>query len=830
MKERIIEELYQNNKYEIALMTTFNFDVDFFERSILNTLRDSKIKSVTVFVDSKELNKSMENVEKTCIGQKYIVCPVSMNSSFHPKVILLLGKKKAKLIVSSINLTFNAYNLNNEIFNSFDYDSDSNENKYLINQAISFFERLNDYSFYKDTSAFSRIKELEYYDSKVINDNQDLHFISNIDNGIIEKISEIINEQINEIDIAVPFYDNEFGAINSIKKKYENAKINVYVQNTKSRFNNELYNEDANIFNIKKYITVNNKNNFYHGKVYRFIGENHSYIAYGSANCTISALVKSKEDNGNIECVILERGNKNDFNEFFESFVIDESIDLKTEKLDVITSNSFYNVSFKYGELNGEKVLLHLSYSNKEDNLSIKYNDQTIEYEENNNEIIVTLDASVINTPIIKLIINESYELNCWFINIFYVEDYRNSITSLSIKPFNFDDSIDYEKEIIRFCESIPLSIEENNRDREIVQKIQYNEINEEEVDDSVTDEDIFVPYVEATTEEQIRYKSIINYRSAKSKLLSRYLSRFFNITNSANLKIKEDNNSIVEPLEVGQNHISNKERFVRTIRRFYNNIVNEKTIDNSTTEEKIEYYAAFYEAFSKAWDEFGTYNICKICNEIIWKIVFENKQNVVKNIEIDFLDNVKMIIIQNAIDMYILKKENGSTVGSIQLVLQEFDKKYKIKDEVVNIIESTTSGNPRYSIDCLGEYIDYIDNLFGYKTEKELISYFKRKYRNETKVYVNENELIVRITTDSIKNFGIINDYDAKELINNYQHENKFETVKMFIISNNTDSNIEKIEYIINCKYKEYKSIIIYKNGLKREEDYKKFTNPILL
>ena len=146
MKERIIEELYQNNKYEIALMTTFNFDVDFFERSILNTLRDSKIKSVTVFVDSKELNKSMENVEKTCIGQKYIVCPVSMNSSFHPKVILLLGKKKAKLIVSSINLTFNAYNLNNEIFNSFDYDSDSNENKYLINQAISFFEKLNDYS------------------------------------------------------------------------------------------------------------------------------------------------------------------------------------------------------------------------------------------------------------------------------------------------------------------------------------------------------------------------------------------------------------------------------------------------------------------------------------------------------------------------------------------------------------------------------------------------------------------------------------------------------------------------------------------------------------
>ncbi len=58
----ILEELKKSTGYDIALMTTFNFEIDFFERTVLNTLFANDIRKVSVFVDSKELSKAYRQI------------------------------------------------------------------------------------------------------------------------------------------------------------------------------------------------------------------------------------------------------------------------------------------------------------------------------------------------------------------------------------------------------------------------------------------------------------------------------------------------------------------------------------------------------------------------------------------------------------------------------------------------------------------------------------------------------------------------------------------------------------------------------------------------
>ena len=61
MEERkILDELNASKGYDIALLTTFNFDTVYFERAVFRVLNDNGIKKVSVFVDQNELNSALQ--------------------------------------------------------------------------------------------------------------------------------------------------------------------------------------------------------------------------------------------------------------------------------------------------------------------------------------------------------------------------------------------------------------------------------------------------------------------------------------------------------------------------------------------------------------------------------------------------------------------------------------------------------------------------------------------------------------------------------------------------------------------------------------------------
>ena len=396
---------------------------------------------------------------------------------------------------------------------------------------------------YKDVNIFETIENLIYYNKS--NQYDDIKLIHNIDLPVIHQLKEIINESIDSIDIAVPYYDNELLGYKDISEKFNCKNINLYIQNEKSTFPKE-YNEHNNIVNsqqIKTYFKLknNDKKNFYHGKVFRFNLKNKSFILYGSSNCTLSALSKTYLNGGNIECNILEYGRKSEFDYFFDNFNLDFSKELICNKMEQITKENT-NFYFKYG-IRKESTYLYFHCKKKIDNILIKYDENNLEYEYiNENLVVVKLPddllpnlKNVFDIEIYNGSIKETYI--CWYIDIEAIEYIRNSNKETNLIDVKITDDIDKYRDFIeRICRALALNKDEYNERINIEKMLNHQNV---EDDDNLDEDEVNDNFIIEQDVPDEYIKKIRDFSTAflKSKTFS---IRFFNGLR----KLKESNES----------------------------------------------------------------------------------------------------------------------------------------------------------------------------------------------------------------------------------------------------------------------------------------------
>ena len=360
----ILNELDNINGYDTALLTTYNFETSFFEKYILSLLAKHQVRIINLFVDAKQLNKALRTDNSFSLGKNYYVTPILMNGSFHPKAILLLGEKRAKLIISSANIKISGFIQNNEIFNSFEYTEKNTKYANLISSAITFFKSLYNVSINKDKDVLQKLNEF----SVITEENDSISLLFNTEISILEQLSEHIHDAVREINIAVPFYDPCLEALQEIRKRFNCHSINLYIQNKKNTFPIE-YNNKYNIVpedRINLFEAVlqgrNKSKMFYHGKVIEFVTDTNSYILYGSSNCSSSALLKTYQHFGNIECDVLYRSAVKANYEFFHTFIKGDNTVFENGFLIDEKTSDFSEYSFAYGAKTSDSIMLYLLY------------------------------------------------------------------------------------------------------------------------------------------------------------------------------------------------------------------------------------------------------------------------------------------------------------------------------------------------------------------------------------------------------------------------------------------------------------------------------------
>ena len=854
MSDKSILDYLGDKDYKIALMTTFNFEIDFFERFILNRLYDYNIRKISLFIDAKELSKSINNVDNSYIGRKYFVTPIEMNSSFHPKVFLLLGDKKARLIVGSANLTRTGLSSNNEIFNVFDYDEKQGENLALIKSAMSFFKKLHLIN-ETENDLFEEISYIGYLNKEA--SHEETFLLTNIDKSILEQSSEIIRKEINTIDIAVPYYDNELLALRAIKNKYSDAKINLYIQNKMSTFNVD-YNESNNIIEVDNIIPFskcisNDSTNFYHGKVIRFRTDDESYILYGSANCTLSALVKTYKSNGNIECDVFEKGSVDEFDYFFEDFEEHYTEKLESQVM-IYESQPERNYIFKYIE-DDITLKVYINYKNKYDDLVIKLFDEELKYTYLEDKIVVLLPLEVLNRVesifTLNLFFNNTFEnIRCWYNNLQAITVFRevsNERSVINVKVLD-DGSIFMEDEILIMNAMYdPKEMKLVNlqmKKRQIEADEPDNEDDNFKIDENIPDD-----YVR-------KYKEHEYVNNCIRKLAGYYFSGIRRLKeenkNFTSEKMYDSSNDLddYEKPKVIRKATEPEKRFERLVKNKIEDLLSLEKYEKKSYDEYKNLIGFFFGIFDKyKYQE-------KIEDIFLDKYVVETKYNLLnvllskeeaKNDEYrdDNIIMTLMVILETDYINSLQEQLDYKVETRNKEILKRIDNLYNLRNdfkgylkyvveqinertiEIVKELKSRENDNSPitakevYLIKALiseNHAINVVDRLYGYKTNQELLDVIKKYYGEESSIEFSDSIISVVCNLDSVGKHLSVENNDAliqmlKEIKNYSKNVNKIDLVKAVINISNHDG-LTKLEYTYNYDNQTYDAILSYANG----------------
>lgn len=773
-KYSILDELAKSNGYEIALMTTFNFEIGFFERAVLNRLYACDVRKVSVFVDSKELNKAIKDVSVCYLGKRYMVTPVEMQGSFHPKVILLLGKKKAKLFVGSANIKTSGYAINNEIFNFIEYSSEHTEYLDVINAAIDFFEAINETTIGIDSSIIKEAKSQIYYHKS--ESNAECFLLNNIKTSILDQVMELIHEDISEVRIAVPYYDNGLAAFSALKSKYENACMKVYLQDKKSTFPVELNNKEKVAVDIELFSGFDNSgvnccDNFYHGKVFLFKGSSHDYIMYGSANCTQSALVKSYSQGGNVECDFLEIGTPGEFDYFFEGM---KFISGKQPECSIMIheSEETGNFFFRYGRLHSD-VELHIGYRNKKENLEVKLQNLELKYQYIDNDIVVVLPeeyrTSITDVFNISFVYDGvSEDVRCWYFNSIEIENYRAKQSEKgSLDSFDIDAHGDkFVEDRINLLKAELTSLPEFLEHKKKVAI--YNQIKQElEGDDLESQDEDFIVDVPITDE----YRSSYRQYNLVSKIRRQFIRQFL-LGDSSVFKLNSDEgttNTMKGAADVPVNGdrktrpaTTAEKRFERFVKSKIKGMLNDKYVEIIEPEHYLGIIAVVLDIFDKynntelVEDIFTTEYVIDTRLQFFSRIAGKDlsSENEIEDFQSSIIAKCFAVILDNhMIATGYQDREAARKVESAnRALLLQLEKKYELRAGYQSYIQKAISQGES-SVCTLGRdrACQYIEMLYDYKNLDMLAKFIQKKYENAT-VELKGKSLYISATTEAMR------------------------------------------------------------------------------
>lgn len=829
---KIIEELNKSKGYDIALLTTFNFDTVYFERAVFRVLNDNGIKKVSVFVDQNELNSALQTARSLEIGKKYAVNPVEINKAFHPKLILLLGKSQAKLFVMSANLTVSGFNTNREIFNCFEMDSKNTENLGLIRSAADFFIELYHSTYRQDEALFNEIKRLPYLRGNVGNSQAAL--IHNLFTPIFAQLTETV-PSAERIDIAVPYYDNYLSALSKFREQYPNAQINLYLQNRKTRIKEKA----ASDLGAKTFIydTIGERPAFYHGKVIRFVTAEKDYILYGSANCTASAILKTPKTDGNVECDVLEFGEKGAFDGFFGAFLNlcegEVSFDLLT-----YSSNGTNKFFFRYGVAEDNYVKLYIGCHNKPSNFSIIWRGVEQPYTSENDSFVIKLPLDEVAQAETEsdFSLDIQYEdktdtLICWYNNTEIIAINREKERKGAVYKFNpFSTGSDFYKDRTAILKWVSMTQEEMDEEARVMDLI-HPDNSDDDPEDADDDEGV-VDYVipESVCE---KYEQYIYAQKCCTSLANDYFGRSKQQGNRALSSERTNNeNSYGKNNEDAWNRVplSEEKRFVRFVKYRVNLMLRPEFVER---DDFLRYWNGthlFFNIFDKYNNAVDTRHlftddyIAETKAKLLYATLLKSYPN-------EYIEDIITIVFRSLLEACLLvpmdKQENANTKKLYKKMVRILDKKYDLRERFSIYIRNSIPfiSFTKYNDILAAEKL--ADSLFGYMPFEKIVAMISDVH-SQSKVSYSGKEMIIEVETDSIRNFMNLERVKYLMPLTDYVRI-KGRPQFLKIILNNSKSDYisnyaKKVIYTIDLKNQKYTQILIRATGKQEKTKPQKY------
>jgi hypothetical protein len=282
--------------YEASIIATYGLSGHLYERVVLRRLQSSGCRHNIVLVDAIQCARELASgfTGPRLCGSEYTLLPVSSSGAFHPKFIMLLGRKKSRLIVGSHNLTFAGFGINREITTAFDVEPSGPTIaalqavwRFVLAWTAQFPSEIRDV-----VGATEQIAPW-LTESQVPTKHSLVLCTLPTGTSLWDQVKPLLRSKVHRIFILSPYFDSNLGFLQDLEKELKPAEciLAIHPQFTEMRSN------AISSVNRCRFVDVAQLGDewarrFLHAKVYRFeLADGTNIMVTGSANASRPAWV-----------------------------------------------------------------------------------------------------------------------------------------------------------------------------------------------------------------------------------------------------------------------------------------------------------------------------------------------------------------------------------------------------------------------------------------------------------------------------------------------------------------------------------------------------------
>ena len=310
-----ILDVIKRGGYEASLITTFNATLPFYEEVILRKLVGAGCRHNVVLMDRSQcaISWASEATRPRLAGHAYTLLPIGAPGAFHPKICILVGPRKASILIGSHNLTLSGFGYNREVTNWIEVTgAKDGEGAALLADVWRMASQWIEMERGKSADVFleAALALANFIGPFVINAKQSSNAFALMQSPsgtpLIDQISERISHNVRRIGVIGAFFDKELALITELAGRWPKAEVVVGIDPESVQLLGVPTPGIARYVDARKLWP--NSQNYLHAKaIYFDAGDDASAFVSGSANPSRPAWM-GQVASCNVEAVLMRLG------------------------------------------------------------------------------------------------------------------------------------------------------------------------------------------------------------------------------------------------------------------------------------------------------------------------------------------------------------------------------------------------------------------------------------------------------------------------------------------------------------------------------------------
>lgn len=311
-----ILDIIKRGGYEASLITTFNAHLPFYEEVVLRRLVSAGCRHNVVLMDRNQCSVSWgsEATRPRLAGHAYTLLPIGAPGAFHPKVCILVGPKKASILVGSHNLTLSGFGYNREVTNWVEVSGSKDSDGAALladawHQVMGWVELARGKA--PDSMLTASLALANFINPLIANVTKpsDVVMLGQTPNGLalFDQLAPLAGEGVKRIGVLGAFFDRELALIKELKARWPAAEVVVGIDPDSVHLEASSNTLPARFVDARK-LWKPNSNVYLHAKIiFLDVGRKDSLLVSGSANPSRPAWLGTAAS-CNVEAVLVRKG------------------------------------------------------------------------------------------------------------------------------------------------------------------------------------------------------------------------------------------------------------------------------------------------------------------------------------------------------------------------------------------------------------------------------------------------------------------------------------------------------------------------------------------